>query len=93
MMNLLDIDANTPVEFIDDVISVSRVVESGRISMNDVRAVESSAMWREFIDERQVDATLDEQVLVIALLRNADPDAPVDVVKRKYNLLFEFCGL
>lgn len=80
-------------DFVDDIIDLNRLVDSGKISREEISEIGNSSEWSQFFNAKNFDASEEEQVLVAALLRKSDPDAPVEALQRKYGLLFEFCGL
>ena len=81
------------VQFVDEIIDANRLIDQGFLSGDDLRAIEDSTQWNQFFAHSRVDATSDEQILVAALLRKSEPTSSVEALQRKYNLLFEFCGL
>ncbi|MFX3675564.1 MAG: hypothetical protein ACN6I6_00865 [bacterium] len=79
--------------YVDEVIDADRVIDSARISHEDILKIENSSEWNDFISTIDVSASLEEKQLIAAMLRKADPDAPTSALQRKFGLLFEFCGL
>lgn len=81
------------LRFVDEVIDANRLIDQGFLSGDDLRAIETSSEWNDFFLNSRVDASSEEQVLVAALLRKAEPTSSIESLQRKYDLLFEFCGL
>tara|TARA_R110000868_G_scaffold269233_1_gene528588 strand:- start:3970 stop:4281 length:312 start_codon:yes stop_codon:yes gene_type:complete len=84
---------NGAESYVDEVIDMDRVIDSGRISHEDILKIENSNNWNNYFASLEVEATQEEQRLIAAMLRKADPDAPTSALQRKFGLLFEFCGL
>ncbi len=99
MQTLMDFDQmrvsfNPPTQFVDDMIDRTRLLEQEKLTQAELEAIENSPAWNNFfLKQRGSDVSPEEQVLIAALLRRADEYAPIEAVQRKYNLLFEFCGL
>lgn len=81
------------VQFVDEVIDANRLIDQGFLSGDDLRVIENSSEWHDFFLSSKVEASSEEQVLVAALLRKSEPNSSIEALQRKYNLLFEFCGL
>ena len=84
---------NGNISYVDEVIDADRVIDSARISHEDILKIENSHEWSDFISSVDVSASLEEKQLIAAMLRKADPDVPTSSLQRKFGLLFEFCGL
>lgn len=79
--------------FVGEVIDLNRLIESDRLSPDEFSDIYNSSQWRDFFVLKEFDASDEEKIMIAALLRKADPDAPVEALQRKYSLLIEFCGL
>ena len=79
--------------FVDEVIDLNRLSESGKLSSDEFSAIYDSAEWRNFFVLKEFDASDEEKMMIAGLLQKADPDAPIEALQRKYSLLIEFCGL
>lgn len=87
-------NSNAATGFVDEFIDRGRLIGQGKLSQADLEAIETSPEWRNFfLKQHGGEVTSEEQILVAALLRRADEQAPIEAVQRKYSLLFEFCGL
>lgn len=94
MNNELNLVSQGSVINIDTHLTREYLLTQGHLKQQDLDIIENSSLWREFLTQQSREiASQDEQMLIAALIRKSDPEAPVDALQRKYNLLFEFCGL
>ena len=80
-------------EFVGEIIDLNRLIESDKLSPDEFSKIYDSTEWRDFFVLKEFDASDEEKIMIAGLLQKADPDAPIEVLQRKYSLLIEFCGL